>query len=85
MGSSAAVRVIITEPVMGAMKAPGRRRRRGWGAPARRGPPRPLAAGAAEPVRLDPGGRSAHQQDPLRAGKIRSARLALTDVTLTQL
>jgi len=43
-------------PAMGATRAPRRRRRRGWGAPARRRPPRPLAAGVAEPVRLDPGG-----------------------------
>ena len=70
---------------MGATKASGRCRRRGWGAPARRRPPRPLAVGAAEPVRLDPGGRSAHWQDPLCASKIRSARLVLTNVTPTQL
>ena len=85
MGSSAAVRVFIAEPAMGATKASGRRRRRGWGAPARRRPPRPLVVGAAKPVRLDLGGRSAHRQDPLCAGKIRSARLALTDATPTQL
>ena len=70
---------------MGATKALVCRRRRGWGAPARRRPPRPLAVGAAEPARLDPGGRSAHRQDPLCADKIRSARLVLTDATPTQL